>query len=171
MKNICSLMVLSLLVFMTGCSKNKGKDWLKIEKSVEKWEVFELAQGIKAAFPKRPAPKTIAYNAEVTFFEHLAEKDSVTYSINIITHKGLKDAAAWQKFLNEEVLAFKALERKNVKFKGYDAVLSKVRENELCGYSLNMVINNKYIANIALRYKGACPTEKLFNDFSAKVKF
>lgn len=171
-KNISVAFVfISLLCIGFSSCKSKKKDWSQIEKAVEKWETFELAQGMKAAFPKRPIPKTTAFNAEVTFFEHLAEKDSVTYSINLITHKGLKDAAAWQKFLKEEVLAFKALEQKNIKFQGRDAVLSKVRENDLCGYSLNMIVDNKYIANIAVRYKGTCPTEKLLNDFSAKVKF
>ena len=103
--------------------------------------------------------------------ENYCEEDSITYSVNILEHKELKDSEAWKNFLNNEVLAFKALERKNIKIQGHDAVISKVRENELCGYSINMIVENKYIANIAVRYKGECPTDKLILAFAEKVKF
>ncbi len=173
MKKYCLIVLMGLVFVLTlaGCKSN-GKNWDSIIKSAAKWESFDLQKsGIKAAFPKRPTSKMIAYSPEINFYENYAESDSVTYSINLIEHKNLADHAAWNKFLNEEVLAFKALERKNIKVQGREAVWSKVRENNLFGYSINLIIDNKYVANIAIRYKGDFPSEKLLNAFVERVKF
>jgi len=166
---------LSILVIclLNACSSDKkSKKWAEIERAVEKWEIFELqGNNGKAAFPQRPVSKTIAYSADINILENYVMSDSVTYSVTLIENKTLNTAEAWKNFLEKEVLAFKAVERKKIKLSGRDAVLSKVRENDLCGYSVNMVVDNRYIANLAIRYKGDFPTEKLLIAFSEKVKF
>ena len=165
-----SIMVICLL---GACSSDKkSKNWSEKLRSVEKWENFEL-QGNKgkAAFPQRPVSKTIAYSADINSLENYVMSDSVTYSVTLIENKTLKTAEAWKNFLEKEVLAFKAIERRKIKISGRDAVLSKVRQADLCGYSINMVVDNKYVANIAIRYKGDFPTEKLLMAFAEKVKF
>jgi hypothetical protein len=168
---------LFLIVFplFLGClfsCQTKTKNWDNITKSVEKWSSFDLQiKGVKAAFPERPVSKTIAYSDAVNFYQNYAESDTVTYSVALITNKSLKDSEAWNNFLRKEVLAFKALEQKNIKIQGRDAILSKVRENELCSYTINMIVDNKFVANIGIRYKGAFPPEKLIMAFAAKVRF
>jgi hypothetical protein len=165
------LLIFSLSLFLISCQQ-KGKNWNKILSSVDKWENFEL-QGSKgkAAFPQRPVTKTIAYSAEINILENYVMTDSITYSVTLIENKTLKTPEAWNTFLEKEVLAFKTIERKKIKINGRDAVLSKVRENDLCGYSINMIVDNKYVANIAVRYKGEFPPEKLLNAFVDRVKF
>ena len=162
-----------LLLLSNACSSDKkSKKWQEKERAVEKWVNYEL-QGSKgkAAFPKRPVTKTIAYSADIIILENYVISDSVTYSVTLIENKALKTPEAWKNFLEKEVLAFKAIERRKIKISGFDAVLSKVRENDLCGYSINFVVDNRYVANLVIRYKGEFPTEKLLIAFAEKVKF
>jgi hypothetical protein len=165
---------LSILVIclLNACSSDKKSEkWQEKELTVEKWENFEL-QGSKgkAAFPKRPVSKTIAYSADINILENYVISDSVTYSVTLIENKALKTPEAWKNFLEKEVLAFKAIERRKIKLSGRDAVLSKVRENDLCGYSINFIVDNRYVANLVIRYKGEFPTEKLLMTFAERVK-
>ena len=105
-----SLLFLMLAISIIACkseNKKKGQDWNKIEKSVSNWEYYKLNGGLEALFPQRPTSKSKGFSAEITFYENYTEKDSVTYSVNIIENKALKDDKAWQKFLNEEVLLHK----------------------------------------------------------------
>jgi hypothetical protein len=175
MKKIINIPLILLLIFsiLISCNKSqKGKDWDKIASSVEKWTTYDLQiKPHSAVFPIVPVSKTKAFDSLITVFENYAEKDTVTYSVTLIQHKGLKDASALKKFMDEEVLAFKALERKNIKINNRDAVFSKVRENDLCSYSINIAVDDKFIANIAVRYKGDFPSEKLLMAFAERVKF
>jgi hypothetical protein len=173
MKFKTSLFSLLVIISCIACNteeKKRADKWTKIEKSVPQWEKYKVHPEVEAVFPQRPVSKTIGYDANITFYENFTVKDSVTYSVNIIENKSLKDAEAWKKFLNTEVLAFKSVERKNVKLFGKEAVLSKVRENNLCGYSLNTIVNESYIMNVSIRKVGDFPTEQLVMEYAGKVK-
>ncbi len=166
-----SILSVLLLFFSNACtSETESVKWLKTEKEIEKWETYNLqVKSLSASFPKRPQSKTIAYNEEISIHENYAVKDSVTYAITIIEHKGLNDAMSWKNFLEKEVLAFKAIERKNIKVQGREAVFSKVREADLCSFTLNFIVDNKYIINVALRKKGEFTSEKLLLNFADKI--
>jgi hypothetical protein len=134
---------------------------------LNRWENGTIMT-FKLKVSKQLFPKYLFLN--VNFYENYAESDSVTFSVAIITNSKLKSSEDWKNFLTNEVLAFKALEQKNIKVQGKDAILSKVRENNLCGYSINMIVDNNFILNIAIRYKGAFPPEKLILDYASKLQ-
>lgn len=170
-KNTLYLIGILLTLSCLYSCKSKTKKWDNIANSIKKWENFELQiKGIKAPFPKRPVQKSIAYSSDISFHQSYAEIDSVTFSVAIITNAALKDAKSWHDFFTKEVLAFKSLEQKNIKVLGRDAVWSKVRENDLCSYTINMVVDNNFVLNLGLRYKGDFPPEKLMMDFASRLK-
>lgn len=172
MKSINSVFISLLLIAVSlySCQK-KDNRWDGLSKSMEKWQNYDLQiKGAKAAFPKIPVSRTIAFDKDINFYENYAESDSVTFSVAIITNSKLKSSEDWKNFLTNEVLAFKAVEQKNIKVQGKDAILSKVRENNLCGYSINMIVDNNFILNCAIRYKGAFPPEKLMLDYASKLQ-
>jgi len=136
-----------------------------------KWQYHDLQiKGIKAVFPKIPISKTTAFDKNITFYQNYAELDSVNFSVAMISNTKLKSTDDWKSFLKNEVLAFKAIEQKNIKVLGREAVLSKVRESDLCGYSINMIVDNNFIVNLAIRYKGDFPPEKLILEYASKLQ-
>jgi hypothetical protein len=158
------------LICLISC-KPEPQRWDKIAKSLGNWKSYDLQiKGIKAPFSSIPVSKTKAFNKDINFYENYAEIDSVTFSVAIITNSSLKNEEDWTNFLNKEVLAFEALERKNIKVQGRNAVLSKMRISDLCSYTINMVVDNKFVVNIGIRYKGAFPPEKLIMDYASGLK-
>jgi len=169
-KNIFYFSVLLLTLACLYSCNTKPNRWDKIAKSSGKWKSYDLQiKGIKAPFPSIPVSKTKAFDENINFYENYAMTDSVTFSVALITNNKLKSAEDWSNFLNKEVLAFEALERKNIKIQGRNAVLSKMRISDLCSYTINMIVDDNFIANIGIRHKGAFPPEKMILDYAAKV--
>ena len=165
--------LLFVCVSLFSSCKKTAKDWNAIAESIDKWKVYQLSNNVLAPFPGKPISKKIAldsYNA-IVLDENNCTRDSITYSVNFISNSTLKDKASWDNFLKNEVMAFKALEQKKIKLGNYEAILSKVRENDLCALTLNCIVDSKYIINIAIRYKGEMPDEKIMNSFIKRIVF
>ncbi len=137
-----------------------------------KWKSYPLAEGWEAAFPAQPKSKQIAFDANLSVWEFNLKEGELTYSVNILLNKALSesDNDGWQKFLKEEVLAFKAQEQKNIKIWGTEGVYSKVRTNELCGISVNAIINNRMIINASVTQLKSYPGTAMVDAFFGKIK-
>ncbi len=164
------VLVLLLLSFMFVTCKQISKEDSSLMKEIDLWKNYKIGERLEVPFPKIPVVKNTNYSSSVLFEESYVEHKFHTFSVNRIYNKDLKDRNAWEKFMQNEVLAFKAVEQKEFLLWNQKGIISKVQEGALCGYSFNMIVENDYILNVVLRSVKGCPSEDVFLHFLSKLK-